>query len=157
MTVLDVKPTIISLLNITLLLLYHFIKMLLISIIVSQWIQKIQSLPLQIINHKYIRPVKKQTKTLLQQNPLLNETNLDSDYDPIFKRIPNAPKPQFFEFNEPIVSNPLDPHLQKELVYKTSVAKHHSLAITPTPIKSTSKHNVIPYFDPSIFEHTKEN
>ena len=35
---------------------------------------------------------KNQTRTLLQQNPLLNETDLDSDNDPVFKRIPNTPK-----------------------------------------------------------------
>ena len=68
----------------------------------------------------------------------------------------NAPKPQSFDFNEPIVSNPLDPQLQQELVYKIFVAKHHSLAITPTPLKSTSTHNIIPHFDPSFFKLTKE-
>ena len=72
----------------------------------------------------------KKKQKLLQQNPNLNETDLDSDDDPIFKRIPNAPKSQSSEFNKPIVSNPLDPHLQQELVYDISVAKPHSLAIT---------------------------
>ena len=104
--------------------------------------------------HKYKRPVKKQTKTFLQQNPFLNGTDLDRDGDPIFKRIPNASKPQSFEFNESIVSNPFDPHLQHELVYNISVAKHHSSVVTPTPIKPTSKHIIIPYFDPSFFKHT---
>ena len=48
--------------------------------------------------------------------------DLDSDDDPIFKRIPNTPKSQFVELNISIVLNALDPHLPQELVYKTSVA-----------------------------------
>ena len=112
--------------------------------------------PILPFNHKYKRPVKKQTKTLLQQNPLLNETDLDSDDDPIFKRIPNTPNSQSSEINKPIISIPLDPQLQQELVYKLSVAKLHSLAITPTPIKPNSTNNVIPYFDLSFFEHAQE-
>ena len=54
MTVLNVKPTNISLLNITLLLLYHIMKMLLISIIVSQWIQKVLFLPLQMVTLTFL-------------------------------------------------------------------------------------------------------
>ena len=54
MTVLNVKLTNISLLSITLLLLSHFMQMLLISIIVSQWIQKVQSHTLQMATRTFL-------------------------------------------------------------------------------------------------------
>ena len=88
-----------------------------------------------------------------ERNLLLTETHVDSDDDPISERIPNTPNPQHSEFNKPIVSNLLDPHLQQELVYKISVANSHSLAITP--VKPNSTNNVIPHFDPSFFEHAQ--
>ena len=66
-------------------------------------------------NNKYRRPVKKHVKTLLQDNPLLNETDLDEFDDPIFKRIPGTQKP-VSESNQPIVFNPFEPHLQKEII-----------------------------------------
>ena len=43
----------------------------------------------------------KTSQNLLQQNSLLSETDLDSDEDPIFKRIPNTPKLQTTEFYQP--------------------------------------------------------
>ena len=54
MTVLNVKLTNISLLSITLLLLFHFMQMLLILIIVSQWIQKVQSHTLQMATRTFL-------------------------------------------------------------------------------------------------------
>ena len=38
--------------------------------------------------HKYKKPVKNKVKTLLQENPLLNETDLYDTDDPVIKRIP---------------------------------------------------------------------
>ena len=39
--------------------------------------------------NKYKKPVKNKVKTLLQENPLLNETDLYETDDPVFKRIPH--------------------------------------------------------------------
>ena len=39
-------------------------------------------------NSKYKKPLKNQLKSLLHQNPLLNETDLSEDPDTIQKRIP---------------------------------------------------------------------
>ena len=111
---------------------------------------------LNTFNSKYKRPVKKHVKTLLQDNPLLNETDLNETDDPIFKRIPGTQKP-ISESNQPIVFNPFDPYLQQETIYNISVSeavdqKPQSLtAITPTPIKSHSINKNIPFFDPSFF------
>ena len=38
--------------------------------------------------NKYKKPVKNKVKTLLQENPLLNETDLYDTDDPVLKRIP---------------------------------------------------------------------
>ena len=48
---------------------------------------------LNTFNNKYRRPVKKHVKTLLQDNPLLNETDLNETDDPIYKRIHGTQKP----------------------------------------------------------------
>ena len=92
---------------------------------------------------------------MLQDNPLLNETDLNETDDPIFKQIPGTQKP-VSESNQPIVFNPFDPHLQKEIIYNISVSEFHSdtlknqslTAITPTPIKSHSIDKTTPFFDP---------
>ena len=39
--------------------------------------------------NKYKKPVKNKVKTLLQENPLLNETDLYDTDDPVLKRIPH--------------------------------------------------------------------
>ena len=93
---------------------------------------------------------------LADYDPLLNETDLDSDDDPISKLFPNTPKSQSSEFNKPTVSNPLDPHLQQELLYNISVVKSHSLAIIPIPIKPNSANNIISYLNASLFKHAQE-
>ena len=55
-------------------------------------------------NSKYKKPLKKQIKSLLQQNPLLNESDLNENPDTIDKRIPSSLTPDL-HINQILSSN----------------------------------------------------
>ena len=113
--------------------------------------------------NKYKKPVKNKV-TLLQENPLLNETDLYDTDDPVLKRIPQEysqpphelhtlfTEIQHHYFNDINLSQ----DILTNLTNSPSISNNtiDSNAITPTSPKPTHTQS-LPFFDPSFFAHCK--
>ena len=114
--------------------------------------------------NKYKKPVKNKVKTLLQENPLLNETDLYDTDDPVLKRIPQQypqtshelhtlfTEVQHHYFNDINLSQ----DILTNFINSPPIINHtlHSIAITPTSPKTVNTQS-LPFFDPSFFAHRK--
>ena len=114
--------------------------------------------------NKYKKPVKNKVKTLLQKNPLLNETDLYDTDDPVLKRIPQQysqpPHELHTLFTEIQHHYFNDINLSQDILINLTNSPSISnntidiTAITPTfpkPIHTQS----LPFFDSSFFAHCK--
>ena len=114
--------------------------------------------------NKFKKPVKNKVKTLLQENPLLNETDLYDTDDPVLKRIPQhysqPPHELHTRFTEIQHHYFNDIHLSQDILTNftnsPSIVNNtiHSNAITPTSPKPVHTQS-LPFFDPSFFAPCK--
>ena len=114
--------------------------------------------------NKYKKPVKNKVKTLLQENPLLNETDLYDTDDPVLKRISQQYSQTSHElhtfFTEVEHHYFNDINLSQDIltnfINSPPIINHtlHSNAITPTSPKTINTQS-LPFFDPSFFAHRK--
>ena len=114
--------------------------------------------------NKYKKHVKKKVKTLLQQNPLLNETDLYETDDPVLKRIPHQhsqPSHGFHTLFTEIQHHYFnDINLSQDILTKftnsPAIVNHiiENIAITQTSPKPIQA-QFLPFFDPSFFAHRK--
>ena len=98
--------------------------------------------------NKYKKPIKNKIKTLLQENPLLNETDLYETDDPVTKRIPQQNSKISHELHTLLAGIPHqnfnDVHLSQDILSiftnsSSSVNKSNNTnALTQTPIKPTT-------------------
>ena len=98
--------------------------------------------------NEYRKPIKNKVKSLLQENPLLNETVLYETDDPVIERIPQQNSKTFHELqtllSEIRYQNFNDVHLSQDILSEitsssSSVIKFNNThAISQTPIKPTS-------------------
>ena len=114
--------------------------------------------------NKYKKPVKNKVKTLLQENPLLNETDLYDTDDPVLKRIPQEysqpphelhtlfTEIQHHYFNDINLSQDILTNLTNSPSISNNIID--SNAITPTSPKPIQT-QPLPFFDPSFFAHCK--
>ena len=114
--------------------------------------------------NKYKKPVKNKVKTLLQENPLLNETDLYETDDPILKRIPHNSLQQPHELHT--ILNEIQHHyfndfnlsqdILTNLTHSSPVANNviDNNAIVPTSPKPLHTQS-LPFFEPSFFAHSK--
>ena len=92
---------------------------------------------------KYKRPTKNQTKSLLHQSTILNDTDILSEED----------EPNISKNDEPNLSKNDEPNLSKNT--KNQITnKEHTLAIQ-YPTKSDYCSQQIPFFDPSFFKYNR--
>ena len=110
--------------------------------------------------NKYKKPVKNKVKTLLQENPLLNETDLYETDDPILKRIPHhSLQPphelhtlfteiQHHYFNDFDLSQDILTNLTHSSPIDNITIDNN--AIVPTSSKPLHIQS-LPFFDPSFF------
>ena len=114
--------------------------------------------------NKYKKLVKNKVKTLLQENPLLNETDLYETDDPVLKRIPNQhPQPshelhtlfteiQHHYFNDINLSQDILTNFTNSPPIINSTIENNAITqTTPKPMHTQS----LPFFDPSFFAHRK--
>ena len=114
--------------------------------------------------NKYKKPVKNKGKILLQENPLLNETDLYDTDDPVLKRTPQQYSQTSYElhtlFTEVQHHYFNDINLSQDIltnfINSPPIINHtlHSNAITPTSPKTINTQS-LPFFDPSFFAHRK--
>ena len=114
--------------------------------------------------NKYKKPVKNNVKNLLQENPLLNETDLYDTDDPVLKRIPQhclQPPHElhklFTEIQQHCFNDfNLSQDILTNLTSSPSIVNNtiDSNAITPTSPKPIHTQS-FPFFDPSFFAHCK--
>ena len=114
--------------------------------------------------NKYKKPVKNKVKTLLQENPLLNETDLYETDDPVLKRIPHQHSQPSHElhtlfteiqhhyFNDINLSQDILTNFTNSSPIINSTIENN--AITQTAPKTTHTQS-LPFFDPSFFAHRK--
>ena len=114
--------------------------------------------------NKYKKPVKNKVKTLLQENPLLNETDLYETDDPVLKRIPHQhfqpshelhtlfTEIQHHYFNDINLSQDILTNFTNSSPIINSTIENN--AITQTTPKTTRTQS-LPFFDPSFFAHRK--
>ena len=115
--------------------------------------------------------MKNKIKTLIQQNPLLSETDLYEDDDPVTKRIPYQvlqPPPHFvhtllseiqcLHFNDSHISEDILANMTTTSPPKSDDFVHvdspNANVIAQTPIKPTSTQS-LPIFDPSFLQFVK--
>ena len=113
-------------------------------------------------NSKYKKPIKKNEKTLLQQNPILNETDIDDIDDPIQKRIMNTDNcsmlsEQLYHIfhTANYYDNKLTTEIMENIINSTNTSEEQTHAITETPIKATSKDSNLPYYNPSFYKEAQ--
>ena len=114
--------------------------------------------------NKYKKPVENKVKTFLQDNPLLNETDLYDTDDPVLKRIPQhySQPPhelhtlfteiQHHYFNDINLSQDILTNLTNSISSSNNTIDSNAITTTsPKPIHTQS----LPFFDPSFFAHCK--
>ena len=114
--------------------------------------------------NKYKKPVKNKVKTLLQENPLLNETDLYETDDPVLKRIPHQHSQPTHELH--ILFNEIQHHYFNDInlsqdiltnftnsppIINSTIDNNAITQTIPTPMHTQS----LPFFDPSFFAHRK--
>ena len=114
--------------------------------------------------NEHKKPVKNKVKTLLQENPLLNETDLYETDDPVLKRIPHKHSQPSHElhtlfteiqqhyFNDINLSQDILTNFTNSPPFINSTIENN--AITQTPPKPMQAQS-LPFFDPSFFNHRK--
>ena len=130
-------------------------------------IPPLDSFPFQFVSscfNKDKKPIKNKVKTLLQENSLLNETDLYETDDPVIKRIPTQDSQKSHELHTLLTEiqyhNFNDIHLSQDILTKITnssskvTSTTNFIAITQTPIKSTSTQS-LPFFDPTFFAQCK--
>ena len=115
-------------------------------------------------SNKYKKSIRNKVKTLLQENPLLNETDLYETDDPVIKRIPtqdsHKPHELHILFTEMQNHNFDNIHLSQDILTNitnssSNVTNNTNInAITQTPNKSTST-QYLSCFDPSFLPKVK--
>ena len=113
--------------------------------------------------NKYKKPVKNKVKTLLQGNPLLNETDLYETDDPVIKRIPHQHSQssqelhtlfteiQHHYFNDINLSQVILTNFTNFPPIVNNIENNARTQTSPKPIQAQS----LPFFGPSFFAHRK--
>ena len=108
--------------------------------------------------------MKNNVKTLLQESPLLNKTDVYETDDPVLKRIPQQKSKTFHELHTLIseiqYQNFNGIHLSQDILSNITnsssdiIKPYNTNAITQTPFKPTSTQS-LPFFDPFFFAQCK--
>ena len=114
--------------------------------------------------NKHKKPIKNKVRTLLQENPLLNESDLYETDDAVIKRIPKQNSQTSHELHTLLAEiqyhNFNDIHLSQDILLNITnsassvISVTNTNAITQTRITPTSTQS-LPFFDPSFFAQCK--